>query len=195
MNTTRTYTMKARADAVAETRRRILDAGLELAEEKLTIAINLADVADRAGTTVRTVLRHFGSREGLFDALSEHASATVTEERQAPEGDLGAALRILVDHYERRGDFVLQLLAQEGVDERVARQTTAGRRLHREWVRAVFGPWLEDAGDRRELEDLLVVATDVFTWKLLRRDARMSRARAEERMSTLIRRVLGEEER
>jgi hypothetical protein len=37
------------------------------------------------------------------------------------------------------------------------------------------------------------VATDVYTWKLLRRDAGLSRARTEARMLTLIRSVVGEE--
>ena len=40
------------------------------------------------------------------------------------------------------------------------------------------------------LVDLLVVATDVYTWKLLRRDRRLSVARTRERMEALVRAVL-----
>ena len=96
MNTTRTYTMRARADAVAQTRRQILDAAWSLSEETLTLAIGLADVAERAGVTVRTVLRHFGSREGLFDAVAEHARGEISTERETPVGDGRAAVRTVV---------------------------------------------------------------------------------------------------
>src|SRR5690242_9503893 len=95
----RTYRMGARAEAMAHTRERILEAGFELFQERLTLSIGLADVADQAGVTVRTVLRHFGSREGFFDALSQFARQRVSDERRAPVGDVDAAVRVIVDHY------------------------------------------------------------------------------------------------
>ena len=194
VNTTRTYTMRARADSVERTRTQILEAAFSLGEERLTFAIGLADVAERAGVTVRTVLRHFGSREGLFDALTDFARQRISEEREAPVGDARAAVQIIVAHYEQRGDFVMRSLEQESVDERIAAQVEKGRRMHRGWVRTVFAPQLERAEDAKALEDLLVVATDIYTWKLLRRDAGHSRARTEERMYTLISRLVGKED-
>jgi AcrR family transcriptional regulator len=192
VNTTRTYTMRARADAVAETRRQILDAAWSLSEETLTFAIGLADVAERAGVTVRTVLRHFGSREGLFDAVAEYGRGQDPPVRVTPGGDAREAVRTVVAHYELRGDSVMRMLEQESVEPRIARVVVEGRRLHREWVRTAFAPQLERAEDGKALEDLLVVATDIYTWKLLRRDAGLSRARTTERMLTMIQRVLGE---
>jgi len=186
--------MRARADAVAQTRQQILDAAWSLSEETLSLAISLADVAERAGVTVRTVLRHFGSRDGLFDAVAEHGRAEISTERETPVGDARAAVRTVVAHYELRGDFVMRMLEQESVEEGVARAVAQGRRLHREWVRTAFAPQLERADDGKALEDLLVVATDIYTWKLLRRDAGLSRARTEERMHTLISRLVGEED-
>ena len=44
--------------------------------------------------------------------------------------------------------------------------------------------------DVDELIDLLVVATDVYTWKLLRRDRELSRADAERRVLRLINAIL-----
>jgi hypothetical protein len=88
----------------------------------------------------------------------------------------------------------MRMLEQESVEERIARAVALGRRLHREWVRTAFAPQLERAEDGKALEDLLVVATDIYTWKLLRRDAGLSRARTEERMHTLISRLVGEED-
>ena len=43
----------------------------------------------------------------------------------------------------------------------------AGRKGHREWVETMFG--------RPSSTPELVVATDVYTWKLLRRDQGLSR--------------------
>ncbi|MGH9042898.1 MAG: TetR/AcrR family transcriptional regulator [Acidimicrobiia bacterium] len=193
MKTERTYTMRARADGVAQTREQILDAAAELSEEKLTIAIGLADVAERAGVTVRTILRHFGSRGGLFEALLVFLREQVLEERETPVGDTARAAQTIVAHYERRGDRVMRMLEEESVDTRIAAHVAQGRRLHRAWVREVFGPQLAAATDAKLLEDLLAVATDVYTWKLLRRDAGLSRARTEERMHTMICRLVGEE--
>ncbi|MGH9004643.1 MAG: TetR/AcrR family transcriptional regulator [Acidimicrobiia bacterium] len=185
--------MTARADAVAQTREQILQAGMALSQEKLSFAIALADVATRAGVTARTVLRHFGSRDQLFEALLSFARDQVIEERETPVGDTVQAARTIVAHYEHKGDRVMRMLEESSMDERIAAHVAEGRRLHRSWVRTVFAPQLARAGDAKALEDLLVVATDVYTWKLLRRDAGLSRARTEERMHTLIRCLVGEE--
>jgi AcrR family transcriptional regulator len=193
MKTTRTYTMRARADAAAETRQRILDAALRLGEERLSLDIVLADVAERADVSVQTVLRHFGSKDGLFTAVEAHAIADVVEERAAPVGDVGAAVRSIVAHYENRGDWALRMLAQEHVDERYRRQAENGRALHRRWVCEVFAPQLA-VGDDPALVDLLVLATDVYAWKLLRRDTGLDRPTTEERLLRLVRSLLARTE-
>jgi hypothetical protein len=41
---------------------------------------------------------------------------------------------------------------------------------------------------------LLVVATDVYTWKLLRRDRKLTRAQVEERLLRLITAITGDGE-
>ena len=66
--------MTSRARAVEETRRRILDASVDLHGERLVADISLDDIAERAGVSVQTVLRHFGSRAGLVEAAVEHAA-------------------------------------------------------------------------------------------------------------------------
>jgi AcrR family transcriptional regulator len=186
MNTTRTYTMTARARAVEETRDRIVDACVALHGERPVTDIGLDDIAARAGVSVQTVLRHFGSRAGLEEASFERAQQAVTDERRTPVGDVGAAVRVIVDHYERRGDMALLMLAQEAHQDLMARITDQGKALHRAWVGEVFAPFLALADDAAELTDLLVVATDVYTWKLLRRDRGLSRDRTEDRMSRLV---------
>lgn len=191
MTSTRSYTMTSRARGVEETRRRILDASVALHGERLVADISLDDIAERAGVSVQTVLRHFGSRAGLVEASVEHARSEVEAERRVPVGDVAAAVRTIVDHYEQRGDGVLVMLAQEPHQALMTRITADGRRLHRTWVEEVFAPYLDASGDPAALADLLVVATDVYTWKLLRRDRGLDRDLTENRIHQLVRSLLG----
>ena len=180
--------MVNRSESMSQTRRRILQATLELATEKLTVEIVLADVAARSGVTVQTILRHFGSRDGLFDAAVGFGGQEVASERAAPVGDVSAAFDAIVNHYELRGDWVIALLGQENSDERIKGITTPGKQLHREWVEQVFArELLECSGIAQTmLADLLAVATDVYTWKILRRDRTLSRDETQQRMRHLV---------
>jgi len=187
MKTKRTYTMGARAQAVEETRRRIIQATFDLQTERLTAEIGLDAVAERAGVSVQTVLRQFGNRAALFDVAVTVANERIMEERRTPVGDVPAAVRTIVDHYEAHGDFALLMLAQENHYDHIRRMSEAGKATHRLWVEEVFAPY---ARDDPALVDLLVVATDVYTWKLLRRDRGLSRTVTEHRMKDLVAAVL-----
>jgi AcrR family transcriptional regulator len=188
----RSYVMKVRATATQETRQQILRASAALLWEKLSPEIRLADVAERAGVSVQTILRHFGTREHLLAATQDFLREEIRAERQAPAGDLPAAVRAIFDHYELRGDRVLRMLAQEYWNEHIREINEGGRHLHRDWVETVFGPQLaaHAEGERPMLVDLLVVATDVYTWKLLRRDRGLARAEAEAHVRQLIAAIL-----
>jgi AcrR family transcriptional regulator len=186
MKTTRKYTMGARAQAVDATRRRIVDALIALAGERPFAEVTLDAIAERAGVSVQTVLRRFGSRDGLFAEAMDAAMVDAEDERRTPPGDVGSAVRIVVDHYERRGRTALLMLAQEGHDDVARKATDRGKAMHRDWVRDAFVP----ATDDEALLDLLVVATDVYTWKLLRIDRGHSRAVTERRMHELVDAVL-----
>lgn len=54
----------------------------------------------------------------------------------------------------------------------------------------VFAPQLAGREDGAALTDLLVVATDVYPWKLLRRDAGLDRTTTQERLLRLVRALL-----
>ena len=183
--------MGARAQAVEETRRRILDSLVALAGERPFADITLDTIAERAGVSVQTVLRQFGSRDGLFAEAMEVANAEIEDERRTPPGEVGAAVRIVVDHYERLGRTTLLLLAQEGYDDTARMVTDRGKAMHRAWVRDAFAPVTDDEAAL----DLLVVATDVYTWKLLRIDRGHSRAVTERRMHDLVDAVVASTQR
>ena len=65
--------------------------------------------------------------------------------------------------------------------------TDLGRAMHRQWVRESLTPSVADEA----LLDLLVVATDVYTWKLLRLDLGLSRADVEGALVELITELRG----
>ncbi|MGH3505702.1 MAG: TetR/AcrR family transcriptional regulator [Nocardioidaceae bacterium] len=67
----RKYEQRLRAEAAAETRRRVLDAVAELLRESPTEPVSLDKVAQRAGVARSTIYVSFGSRPGLFDAFVE----------------------------------------------------------------------------------------------------------------------------
>ncbi|WP_263426491.1 TetR/AcrR family transcriptional regulator [Nocardioides mangrovi] len=191
MKTTRRYTMTARAEAVEQTRTRIIEAALALAETRPVSAITLDAVAAAAGVSVQTLLRRFESRAGLVEAVRQHAVAIVAEERRTPVGDIDAAIRTVLDHYELRGDAVLLMLAEEHEDAVTREVTDRGREFHRAWVASAFAPFLPSHDRaREELLDLLAVATDVYTWKQLRRDRGLDLATTHERVDTLVRALL-----
>jgi len=182
---TRPYRMTRRAEAFAETRKAILDATIEISEPRAP----LSAIAARAGVSERTLLRHFGSRDGLrAEAIRENLARREAERFDVPAGDVSQAVAALVGQYEAVGDRALHLLAEEGVDPQVDDGLAKGRDLHRRWVTEKLGPLLDrcDAPTRRRRIAQLVAICDVYTWKLLRRDSGLGRAETERAIRELI---------
>ena len=181
--------MGARAAAAEETGRRLVAAMQALFAERPFEEITLEEVAGRAGVTLQTLLRRFGSRAGLLAAAAADASARVEAQRGAAiPGDVRGGVRNLLDHYEVWGEVALRLLGQEERFEEVAAITRRGRALHADWVERVFAPALAGLrGRARRLRRAqLVAACDVYVWKLLRRDLGLSRADAEQALLGML---------
>jgi AcrR family transcriptional regulator len=180
----REYRQSARADNAERTRIAILTAVKRLAGEKHLTAITLNDVAECSGVTVQTVLRRFGSREGLFAAAVQDFRAEVVRQRPVYVGDVNRAVSAVMDQYEEFGDVMLLLLGQEHSDPQAAKVTSLGRQLHDQWVRESFDP-VDDRQHR-----LLVIATDLYSWKLLRRDRQLSAQQTNEHLETLCHMIM-----
>jgi AcrR family transcriptional regulator len=181
--------MQARAEAAAATGERILDAAVEVFWEMPTDQISLEEVARRAGVTVQTVIRRFGGRDGLMAAAARRESEKVRNQRmEAPVGDVVGAVHVLVEHYEVLGDRVLKMLAEEERTPPLREIADRGRVVHREWCERVFATTLSElrgsARDRRLAQ--LVAVCDVYTWKLLRRQAGLSRGQTEVALVELL---------
>jgi AcrR family transcriptional regulator len=185
----RPYRMEARADAAAATGEAILDAVTELFWQQPSDQVRLDQVASRAGVTVQTVIRRFGSKDKLFAAAAERQSKLVMEARShVVPGDVRGAVSNLVEHYELMGDRVLRMLAEEGRLPALKVLADGGRQLHREWCESVFAPFLAGLHTtvrRRRLAQLVAIC-DVYTWKLLRRDSGLSRQQTERALTEML---------
>ncbi len=195
MKSTRNYEMSARAEAVATTRTRIAREAMALFLEHSFEEVTLARIAEAAGVSHQTVLNHFDSKAGVVLAVSELVKAERLPARYAAEsGDVGGAVQALVGDYETMGDANFRWAASgpavldEMLDE--------ARQNHQAWLVHMFGERLPTtvAARRRSIR-ALHVATDVYTWKLLRRDLRLSRKEAEQIMADLVVGVLEGTER
>ena len=179
---TRTYHQTARAESAEATGRHIAQAFLARLMEHWFDEITLDQVAEDAGVTVQTVVRRFGGKEGLLATAARVMGDQIIAQRTAPPGDIDTLLEKLIGDYERTGDAVIRLLALEPRQPTLKKLLDFGRSKHRKWVSDGFAGSLShlDPASRQRTIDALVIITDVYTWKLLRRDmARSIRATAE----------------
>ncbi|MFN8022774.1 MAG: TetR/AcrR family transcriptional regulator [Acidimicrobiales bacterium] len=185
MNSKRRYQSAVRDERAAATRERIVSAAQSLfadASQDFTVE----RVASMAGVSVQTALRAFGSRAGLIHAAigtlrAEHGPEQIEHVHIEPFGSTAAAVTALFDDYESIGDRVVRMLAEEHRVADLGEMAAIGRRMHRQWVEAAFATRLPTRRGRARDEVLtsLLTATDVYVWKLLRRDFGLGRAAAE----------------
>ncbi len=186
MNQKRAYSMDVRGRQAADTRRRILEATQELFAVKAG-EFTLENVAAATGTSVRTVLRVFGSKEALILEAMGSFRATVPARDELPSS-VGEAVATLVDDYEVIGDRVIGMLSEEHRIPGLEVVAAEGRQGHREWVEAAFDEQLvlSSSPDREAALMAVIAATDVYVWKLLRRDLGLDREQAQAAIELLV---------
>jgi len=165
--TTRKYEMGVRAKAAEMTSEEIIRVLGELWMKYSLHEITLQMVAQNTGVTVMTILRKFGSKEGLFEAAINADTAGIEDVRkEAQAGNIIQAISILMKENELPA---------------AAKIVKKGRKVHREWCQRIFAPNLPSLDDK-EYQIMLgafYAATDVYKWKLLRRDLGYSREETE----------------
>lgn len=185
----RTYQMSKRADAAAQTEKAIFSATAKLWRERPFSEITLDAIAESAGVSVRTIIRRFGSREGLFETCIKNDASDIEVDREkASVGDIEGALGYLLQDYEAYGDAMIKILAIEGQIEAAKSVLVAGRSYHREWCGRIFAPYLP-SNSHPEYEQRLtafVAATELYLWKLLRRDLGYDLAQTKQTFMALL---------
>jgi AcrR family transcriptional regulator len=170
--------MATRTAAVKVTRERIIEAACDAFLASWYDDVTLRQVAGAANVALQTIVNHFGTKEALYGAAFERIDDEIRAGRYDIEpGDIEGAVAALIDDYDRTGNFILRALAEEERLAIVRPGLAHGRRAHQDWVGHIFAPALTSLRGtvrQRRLAQLVAV-TDVYTWKLLRRDRGMSR--------------------
>lgn len=176
---TRSYQMSARAEAVEQTRRAVMQATIARYLQAGMDGLTLDQVAQQAGVTVQTILRHFGSKEGLVSSTVDFARADILRARRVePSDDVHTAVEKLLAAYEAFGELNWQLLRDETRDPTIHGLLEEARATHRDWLEKVFSAHLPRRGSLYQQRlALLIAATDYYLWKLYRRDLGYSAAR------------------
>jgi AcrR family transcriptional regulator len=168
-----------RSAQVGETERHILEAAGEIIATEDFDSLSMRRVAAKARVSLSTVVRHFGTKDALLAALVAQGGDDEARDElrtNMEPGDVAAAVGVVLGDYEEAGQQLMHMLAQEHRFPAMSDLLDIGRRGHRRWVRWAFSPQLatRTGTAKSQLEDLLVVATDVYTWKLLRVDRGLS---------------------
>jgi AcrR family transcriptional regulator len=166
----RKYELKRRAERQQETRRRIVEAAIDLHTTKGPARTSLSDVARLAGVQRNTLYRHFPSERELFVACSglymELHPPPDPEPWSAlskPAPRLRRGLTELYEFYERAQDMLSSVLRDAEVDPltRELFELRAGGAMMR--IRSVLAEPLQG---RRALA-ALDVALDFHSWRRL----------------------------
>ena len=193
----RPYKQVARAQAQERTRDALLDAAIEEFYGDRWAKTSLEALAARAGVTKQTLLRHFGSKDGLLmQAMVRGASQVLDQRWSVPPGDVEKAVANLLDHYEAWGERAMRIGAWQSSGPAVlSKLSQMARQVHYNWVGYVFGPWLEnleqDARVRRRAT--LIALCDVQTWWLLSHDLGFARPELLATLTEAIQAVIAQE--
>jgi AcrR family transcriptional regulator len=183
VKTQKPYNMELRAAAAEATRERILVAAADVFLDRWYDDVTLAELARHAGVSGQTVINHYGGKEQLAAAAYDYLGKQITQRRYTPEpGDVEGAVDALVEDYEVTGDAVIRMLALEEKFATLGPLLKRGRESHREWVETMF--------QAPDLTHELIVATDVYSWKLLRRDQGLSRDRTSAAIRHMVQAIL-----
>jgi AcrR family transcriptional regulator len=186
----RKYELKQRAERQEETRRRIVEAAIELHATIGPRATTVSAIAERAGVQRHTYYRHFPDER----AISVACSGLYAEQNPLPDPDrwrdvadpkrrLRRGLAELYEYFERNEPMLVNVTRDAELDP-----------LTRELSELRFGPGLaairkvlaEPLPRRRDARLALDLALDFNTWRVLVRRNGSSNTRAAELMATAV---------
>ena len=160
----RRYELKQRAEQVQETRRRIVEATVELHRTLGPAATPIAEVARRAGVQRRTVYNHFPDERALFAACSAHWRAQHPPPDPGSWRDARHGLRELYAWYRETEPMTANVLRDLELLPALKRVIDPGLGAYLEHVRRTLAaPY----GRSRRVERAAAVATDVHVWQTL----------------------------
>ncbi len=191
--------MSRRASAVAQTRRRIIDATRVLHTEQGIAATSWDEIAARAGVGVGTVYRHFPSLDELVPACGEIAMEIVAlpepqdvpalfDGAERPAERIERLVRAAFAIYERGAPELRVIRGEPEVHPHVAEAGKAFEAALTALVEAAVGPFGITPADRAVVRALV----DLGTWQALR-DQGLEPAEAVEAVSRMLTTLVADE--
>lgn len=184
----RTYTLKRRAEQQAETRRRLVEAAVDLHGSIGPARTTFSMVAERAGVQRHTLYAHFPDERSLLMACSGLA----LERRPLPDP---APWRKIEDRYERLRVGLTAIYSWFEHDADLTACVLRDAETHqpvRETVALRMGPTIavyhETLGEKLNAKQrtMLGLALSFYTWRTLVRDGGLTRRAAVEAMLQAI---------
>ena len=192
----RGYRMHKRAEDIAGTRQRIVEAAVRLHGTIGPAATTISALADEAGVTRLTVYRHFPDDLALFTACSAHwAAGQVLPDPQAwnrasdPAQRLRAGLSDLYRFYRAAEPMLTNVRRDRAaVPSELQERTAATDALYRDVLLHAFAA---RGSRRRRLRAVLGHAVSFWTWRSLCLDHGLSDPEAVQAMTTLALAIAG----
>jgi len=188
MEVARKYDLKKRAEQQAETRRRIVEATVDLHVEHGPARTTISMIADRAGVQRHTVYAHFPDEKSLLMACSGHhleANPFPDARQWADESDQGERLRLglnaLYAWYEANEEITAHV-ERDMEQHALLREISALR--YGPSIGAYFEVLGQGLGGRAMA--MLTLALSFHTWRTLTRDGRLERPAAVEAMAEAV---------
>ncbi|HNA99134.1 MAG TPA: TetR/AcrR family transcriptional regulator [Marmoricola sp.] len=150
-------------------RQQMIDAVFTLIDRGSFGDVTLQGVADQAGVSLKTVTRHFGTKEELLRQAMAEARVAEEDSRKVPVGDLDAVVEVLGERYELMAEAIYRMSDMELSYTWLSEWVQMARRSHLDWLADAFEPWLPRRG--REREDRLMClfsATEIRSWWAIR---------------------------
>jgi AcrR family transcriptional regulator len=191
----RKYEMRKRAERQRETRRRIVEATVELHRTRGPANTTIKEIAERAGVNRLTVYNHFPDITDLLMACSR----SWTERHPAPDPApwaqisdpqerLRTALGELYGFYARTEPMRANVLRDAQTMPELAALLEGSVVPYLGAVRDLLAEGWEVGGDgRRRLLATIKLAIDFYTWRSLERESGLSREEAVETMLEAVR--------
>lgn len=184
----RNYTLRKRAEAQAETRRRIVEAAVELHSTIGPAATTISMIAERAKVQRHTLYAHFPDERAMLMACSGHAleldpvpDANLWRAIADPGERLRVGLSAIYDWYARNESLSACILRDAETHE-IVREIMALR------YAPGIGAWHDVLGAKLKAKQraMLVLALSFHTWRSLVREAGMKQADAVKAMAVAI---------
>jgi len=168
----RAYKSPLREEQAKQTRERIVDGLIEQLDDTGRSDFAMNEVAERAGVSVRTIYRHFPTREDLLDAVQDRIDRSAVRIPPSSGRELPGHIDRLLEWFEAHPELI-EASHVTDLGREVRQHSRRRRSAH---TRDLIDEWL---GDLTEDERVIVFGAfrafvSSATWRTMRSELAMS---------------------